>query len=128
VRDARLHAALEGVTPAASVPDQIRALTSPWYRYFIAYDPAPALTHVKCPVLAINGERDLQVPATDNLAAIKHALESSGNTHVTTMVLPGLNHLFQTAKTGLPAEYSQIEETISPVALDTVATWILKQS
>ena len=78
-------------------------------------------------MLAINGERDLQVPAKENLGAIKNALESSGNTHVTTMALPGLNHLFQTARTGLPAEYSQIEETISPVALDTVASWILRQ-
>jgi hypothetical protein len=78
-------------------------------------------------VLAINGERDLQVPPEHNLAAIKNALQSSGNTRVTTMQLPGLNHLFQTAKTGLPSEYGEIQETVSPVALDVVANWILKQ-
>jgi hypothetical protein len=127
VRDAKLRVALEGMTPTASIPDQIRALTSPWYRYFIAYDPALVLKTVKCPVLAINGERDLQVPAEQNLAAIKNALQSSGNTRVTTMQLPGLNHLFQTAKTGLPSEYGEIQETVSPVALDAVASWILKQ-
>jgi hypothetical protein len=86
-----------------------------------------ALKEVTCPVLAINGERDLQVPAAQNLAAIKKALESAGNTHVTTVELPGLNHLFQTARTGLPAEYEEIEETIAPIALETVASWILKQ-
>jgi hypothetical protein len=127
VRDAKLRVALEGMTPTASIPDQIRALTSPWHRYFIAYDPALVLKTVKCPVLAINGERDLQVPAEQNLAAIKNALQSSGNTRVTTMQLPGLNHLFQTAKTGLPSEYGEIQETVSPVALDAVASWILKQ-
>ncbi len=127
VRNAKLQAALDGVTPAASIPEQIRALTSPWYRYFISYDPAIALKEVTCPVLAMNGERDLQVPAAQNLAAIKKALESSGNMHVTIVELPGLNHLFQTATTGLPGEYEEIEETIAPIALDTVASWILKQ-
>ncbi len=127
VRNAKLQAALDGVTPAAKIPEQIRALTSPWYRYFISYDPAIALKDVTCPVLAMNGERDLQVPAAQNLAAIKKALESAGNAHVTVVELPGLNHLFQTARTGLPAEYEEIEETIAPVALETVANWILKQ-
>ena len=127
VRNAKLQAALAVVTPAESIPEQIRALTSPWYRYFISYDPAIALKDVTCPVLAINGERDLQVPAAQNLAAIKKALESAGNTRVTTVELPGLNHLFQTARTGLPAEYEEIEETIAPIALETVANWILKQ-
>jgi uncharacterized protein len=127
VRNAKLQAALAVVTPAESIPEQIRALTSPWYRYFISYDPAIALKDVTCPVLAINGERDLQVPAAQNLAAIKKALESAGNTRVTTVELPGLNHLFQTARTGLPAEYEEIEETLAPIALETVANWILKQ-
>jgi fermentation-respiration switch protein FrsA (DUF1100 family) len=88
---------------------------------------APALRQLTCAVLAINGERDLQVPPKQNLPAIKRALESSGNRRIEVVELPGLNHLFQTAKTGSPGEYAQIEETISPVALDTIARWILKQ-
>jgi pimeloyl-ACP methyl ester carboxylesterase len=113
--------------PEGQITGQIRALTSPWYRFFISYDPAPALRMVKCPVLAINGSLDLQVPPAQNLPAIRKALKDGGNTHFEVDELPGLNHLFQTAKTGAPSEYNQIEETISPVALDKMASWILKQ-
>jgi len=86
-----------------------------------------ALRRVTCPVLAINGQLDLQVPPKQNLPAIRSALESSGNTRIEVVELPGLNHLFQTAKTGSPTEYAQIEETMSPLALDTIGRWILKQ-
>jgi fermentation-respiration switch protein FrsA (DUF1100 family) len=106
---------------------EIKALTSPWFRYFMAYDPATALRKVTCPVLAINGEKDMQVPPKQNLPAIRKALEQAGNKHFEVDELPGLNHLFQTAKTGSPAEYAAIEETISPVALDKISSWILKQ-
>jgi len=93
----------------------------------MTYDPATALHKVTCPVLAINGEKDTQVLAKENLAAIRKALEEAGNKHFEVDELPGLNHLFQTAKTGSPAEYAQIEETISPVALEKIASWILQQ-
>jgi len=106
---------------------QIKALTSPWFRYFLAYDPAGALKKVQCPVLALNGEKDLQVPPTLNLPVIRQALEEGGNKHFETDELPGLNHLFQTAGTGAPSEYAEIEETISPVALEKMAGWILQQ-
>ena len=102
-----------------------REMTSPWYRYFLAYDPATALRKVSCPVLAINGEKDTEVPAKLNLAAIRAALEQGGNKRFETVELPGLNHLFQTATTGALSEYSQIEETISPSALDKIGTWIM---
>ena len=82
----------------------------------------PVLKQVHCPVLALNGSKDLQVPPKEDLAAIKQAL--AGNPDVTTIELPGLNHLFQTATTGAPAEYGEIEETIAPAALDTITTWI----
>jgi pimeloyl-ACP methyl ester carboxylesterase len=111
----------------SEIGPSIKIATSPWFRYFISYDPAPALRMVKCPVLAINGSLDLQVPPAQNLPAIRKALEEAGNKHVEVDELPGLNHLFQTAKTGAPSEYAQIEETISPVALDKMASWILKQ-
>jgi hypothetical protein len=98
-----------------------------WLRFALAYDPAPALRKVKCPVLAINGELDLQVDPDQNLPAIEAALKEGGNKDVTIAKLPKLNHLFQTAKTGLPAEYSQSEETMAPVALNTISEWIGKR-
>lgn len=106
---------------------QISQITSPWFHYFLTYDPATALRKVTCPVLAINGALDKQVLPAQNLLAIRKALEDAGNKHAEVDELPGLNHLFQTAKTGSPAEYAQIEETMSPVALEKMASWILKQ-
>ena len=96
-----------------------------WFRYFIVTDPATFWKKVKCPVLALNGEKDLQVSAKENLPAIEKALKSSGNKSVKTIKLPELNHLFQHCKTGLPAEYSSIEETFSPEALKIISDWIL---
>jgi hypothetical protein len=103
-------------------------LLSPWFRFFLTYDPQPTLSQVKCPVLAINGEKDLQVPPKENLSAIKEALQTEGNENFTIKELPGLNHLFQTAQTGVPAEYAKIEETISPMALKIISDWIMQQA
>jgi len=117
----------EGITQAEFIDAQVSQLTSPWMVYFIKHDPAPVLQKVKCAVLAVNGDKDLQVPAQVNLVAIRAALEKGGNKNVTTKVFPGLNHLFQECKTGSPAEYAVIEQTISPAVLDEVSKWILKQ-
>ncbi len=125
--DKDLRAKLAGEVPAAQVGAAIKQMTSPWFRFFINYDPAIALRKVTCPVLAIIGAKDTQVPAKQNLPAIRKALEEGGNKHFEVDELPGLNHLFQTAKTGAPSEYAQIEETISPVALEKMASWILRQ-
>jgi len=95
-----------------------------WMRYFIITDPADFWKNVKCPVLALNGEKDLQVAADVNLPAIGKALKSGGNPKVKTMKLPELNHLFQHCKTGLPSEYGEIEETISPEVLKIMSDWI----
>jgi hypothetical protein len=103
-------------------------LSSPWFRYFLDYDPLPALGKVKCPVLALNGERDLQVIAKENLALIQKTLEDAGNKDVTTRELPQLNHLFQHAESGTPAEYGAIEETISPEVLQIIGDWIDKHT
>ena len=73
---------------------------TPWFRYFLTYDPRPALAKVRCPVLALIGEKDRQVPPKENLAQIESTLEAAGNSRVTVQELPGLNHLFQTCKTG----------------------------
>jgi len=126
-RNRRMRELLAGKAPAAQIDAQVGSLNTPWFRYFLTYDPASALRRVTCPVLAINGQLDLQVPPKQNLPAIRSALESSGNTRIEVVELPGLNHLFQTAKTGSPTEYAQIEETMSPLALDTIGRWILKQ-
>lgn len=107
---------------------QIKQVTAPWFRYFLTYDPRPALRKVKCPVLALNGEKDLQVPPDENLKEIAAALKAAGNNDVTTTKLPGLNHLFQTAQTGGPAEYAKIEETFAPAALKTVGDWVLQHT
>ncbi len=105
---------------------QIKRVLSPWFRYFLAYDPVSALEKVKCPVLAIDGEKDLQVPPKEDLAAIKAALEKGGNKNFEVKELPGLNHMFQKAKTGSPLEYGKIDETIDPSALKIMGDWILK--
>jgi pimeloyl-ACP methyl ester carboxylesterase len=119
-----LHDKLAGLgMPSAQIDGQVKGLTSPWYRFFIAYDPAPALAKVTCPVLAINGEKDLQVPPAQNLPAIRRALAS--NPAALVEEIPGVNHLFQTATTGSPTEYATIEETIAPVVLDKISNWIL---
>jgi hypothetical protein len=109
----------------AAVEGQIQTLLTPWFRALLAYDPRPVLREVRCPVLALNGERDLQVAAKDNLDAIATALDAGGNRNVKTAELPGLNHLFQSCATGAVAEYGQIEETFSPIALELIAAWVL---
>jgi len=114
--------------PEIYIKGQIKRVLSPWFRHFLTYDPKPSLSKVKCPVLAIIGEKDLQVPPKQNLPAIEEALKSGGNKNYTVKELPGLNHLFQTAKTGSVSEYVKIEETISPDALKIIGDWILKQA
>ena len=112
----------------AAVEAQIQWVLSPWFRHFLAYDPKPTLMKVKCPVLAINGQKDVQVPPKENLAAIEEALKAGGNNDYTIKELSGLNHLFQTAQTGAISEYARIEETISPTALKIMGDWILEQT
>ena len=116
-----------GMTEQQFFDAQVKQTTSPWMLYFIKHDPAITLQKVKCPVLAVNGEKDLQVPSKVNLDAIKAALEKGKNKKVTIKELPGLNHLFQECTTGSPDEYARIEQTISPVALNEVTKWILNQ-
>ncbi|WP_422928416.1 alpha/beta hydrolase family protein [Singulisphaera sp. PoT] len=107
---------------------ELAVLRTPWFRYFLSFDPRPTLAKVRCPVLAIVGEKDLQVPPKENLAEIEKALKSSGNSRVVLKELPGLNHLFQTCRTGAPSEYASIEETIAPAALEIIGDWIRDQA
>ena len=122
--------AAEGVTDETAegwIQGQLAQLEAPWLRFFLTYDPIPALEATGVPVLALNGELDLQVPYKANLSAIRGALARGGNPDFTVESLPGLNHLFQNAETGAPNEYSQIDETMSPVVLERVSGWILER-
>ena len=105
---------------------QVKQITTPWMLNFIQYNPALILEKTQCPLLAINGNKDLQVPSNENLTAIEKALKKGGNKNFTIKELNGLNHLFQECKTGLPNEYAKIEQTISPVALETIMEWVKK--
>ncbi len=115
-----------------TVDAQVKAVSeqmlNPWFRFFLTYDPKPALMQVRVPVLAMAGERDLQVPPKQNVPVIEEALKVGGNRHHLVKELPGLNHLLQTAKTGAPSEYARIEETMSPMALKLIGEWILDHS
>jgi pimeloyl-ACP methyl ester carboxylesterase len=106
---------------------QFKMMVSPWYRYFLALEPGVYLKKVSCPVLALNGSKDCQVLAKENLPGIEKALRAGGNHNFTIKELPNLNHLFQTAQTGLFNEYGQIEETMAPQVLELIADWILLQ-
>ncbi|MFM6932858.1 MAG: alpha/beta hydrolase family protein [Novosphingobium sp.] len=119
---ARVDLGLPANAPASILTAR---LGGPWFRYFLNYDPAPNLARIKVPVLAINGTLDRQVPANENLPAIRNAL--AANKDVTIAELPGLNHLFQTAKTGGLGEYQRLEETFAPAALDLMTAWLQKR-
>lgn len=101
---------------------QLIRMASPWMQYFITYDPGKDIPPINCPILAINGQKDLQVNADTNLNKIKIL-----NPDATVKKYPGLNHLFQHCKTGMPNEYSQIEETISSEVLADITKWILSK-
>ena len=118
----------ENARSAARTNGKISRLLSPSYRSFLSYDPRPSLEKVKCPLLAIDGTLDLQVPPEKNLRAIEDALKEGGNKDYTIKLIPGLNHLFQDAKTGSLSEYAQIEETFSPEALKIIGDWIVEKT
>ncbi|MCF2949085.1 lysophospholipase [Paraglaciecola aquimarina] len=102
-----------------------KMLTSPWGQSFTSYQPAEILKQLNMPLLAINGDLDIQVNGQANLAGIQKIMTKSQNKDVTITLLPGLNHLFQKAKTGHVIEYAQINETINKVALDTLSQWLI---
>ncbi|MEX2302795.1 MAG: alpha/beta fold hydrolase [Bryobacterales bacterium] len=113
-----------GLSEESPLGEQAKMLLTPWFRFFLTYDPIPALTKVKRPVLVIIGENDLQVPPDNNLPPIEQALKASGNNDYQVMRPAKLNHLLQTSETGLPLEYARIEETMAPAALEAISGWI----
>lgn len=124
----RIHASdsIADTSLKAQTEVQIKTMTSPWFRTFLVFNPTDYLSKVKCPVLAMNGELDLQVPYSENLQAIERALIFGGNSVYKVEGLPGLNHLFQHAIKGSPSEYGKIEETFAPEALTMISSWINK--
>lgn len=109
----------------ATIKNQITQLASPWFKYFIEYNPQENLKAIKCPVLAINGEEDIQVTYAENLNAIKKSVNPK---QLTIKSYPHLNHLFQECTTCTVAEYKEIEQTIAPYILQDIATWIQQQT
>ena len=118
-----------GVTDEATleqvVSQQVTSFNTVWFRYFLTYDPAPVIEQVAVPVLAINGEKDLQVPYEENLREIEAALVRGGNANYEVRALPDLNHLFQHSETGSPTEYATIDETWSVESMELIADWVL---
>lgn len=111
----------------SQVDRQVEQLTTPWFRSFLTQDPVPVLRDVDGPVLVLFGEKDLQVPPEQNRPPVETALQASTREEVTVETVPGVNHLFQPADTGLPKEYRSIETTMAPEVLETITDWILSQ-
>jgi len=109
------------------IAQQTGMIASPWFQYFVTYDPSLILKNVKCPVLVLNGEKDVQVPSKVNTEAIKNALEKGGNKRVTVVEFPNTNHLFQECITCSVDEYEKLEQTFSPIALKQISDWIAVQ-
>jgi fermentation-respiration switch protein FrsA (DUF1100 family) len=110
--------------PAEVAPRMADQGLLPWVRWFLRHDPGPDLARLRMPVLALQGSLDKQVVPDVNLPALRAALAS--DPQATVVELPGLNHLLQTARTGLPREYGAIEETIAPAALTLMSDWVAK--
>ena len=110
----------------------VKAMTdeiyNPWYAYVISYDPPPALKKLSCAVLALNGSRDVQVLPASNLQGIENTLKKSKTKNYEIKEIPQLNHLFQTCNICTLNEYSTLEESFSPAALDIITDWLLKQA
>jgi pimeloyl-ACP methyl ester carboxylesterase len=131
--EAKLHDLIEKSGLSASMPPaalqaQIRLMATPWFRQYLDFDPASLVAQIKCPVLALNGDRDLQVDANDSVPLLRQAYEKSGNKDFTVMEIEGVNHLFQKAQSGSPALYGAIEETIAPEVLNAIGSWLAKHT
>ncbi len=102
----------------------VKQVKQPWFKYFLQFKPADYLSNVRCAVLALNGEKDLQVAAAPNLEAIRAIMAEKMVRTFKVQQLPGLNHLFQRCKTCTMEEYAQLEETFAPEALNIISSWI----
>jgi uncharacterized protein len=112
---------------AMQADSQVAFARSPWFRYFLDYDPAPTLARVTCPALALFGERDLQVPVEANRAAVEDIAKKAAAKQFSIKVIPGANHLYQAATTGAISEYGRLKKEFAPGFLDTLLTWLAPQ-
>jgi pimeloyl-ACP methyl ester carboxylesterase len=109
---------------ADDIESQVALYSSPWYLSQFTYRPAEVLPQIRCPVLALTGTLDPILPAAQNLLGLHKGLVAAKNPDITIVQLPGINHMLQTAKTGLPIEYSSLEETVSPRVQSVVTDWL----
>ena len=100
-------------------------LSTPWWKFFASYDPQPTLLKLQCPVLALNGTADIQVPANENLTAMESIFKKSGNSRVSIQIMEGMNHLFQKCTACTVAEYGQLETTMEPAVLELLGKWLV---
>jgi uncharacterized protein len=123
--------ATTGITTEKSKVEFVNAFAAqignPWFNYFLNYDPQPVLKKIKSKVLALNGSEDVQVLADSNLSGIEVALTAAGGKNHTVKKLDGMNHLFQECKTCGLDEYPKLEQTISPIVLETISDWLVEQ-
>lgn len=106
--------------------DFFKSIGTPWFQYFLQYDPAPHLKRIRAKVLALNGDKDIQVLSQPNLAGLKAGLQKSPSKGFDVKEMPGLNHLFQSCQSCTVAEYGKLEETIAPAVLETIGEWLAK--
>lgn len=119
---------LSASMPPAALQAQFRLMTTPWFRDFLDFEPQPLLEQLQCPVLAVNGDRDLQVDADNSVPLLRKAYEKSGNKDFTVLEIEGVNHLFQKAQSGSPALYGAIQETMAPEVLNAIGDWLAKHT
>ena len=124
----QVETALGGMSKEEYIQTSVQQIGNEWMFNFLCFDPREAWKEVSCPVLALNGGKDLQVDADINLGAIQQALGEGKNPKLTSIKYPDLNHLFQHATTGAPSEYAKIEETFSPEALRDINKFIRKST
>jgi len=119
---------LSASMPPAALDAQIRLMTAPWFREYLDLNPAPVFEKILCPVLALNGDRDLQVDADETVPLLRQAYGKSGNKDFTVLEIQGVNHLFQRAQSGSPALYGAIEETMAPEVQNAISGWVARHS
>ena len=118
---------LASILPENARKELMNQLLTPWMFYFCKYNPAKSIAATTCPVLVLNGTKDMQVIASQNIPAYQKIISQNPEAKFEFHVLPNLNHLFQHCTTGDISEYSQIEETISPEVLEFMKTFILSK-
>lgn len=111
---------------SAYIAEMVKQFQTPWFRYFIRFNPGQYLEQLKCKVLALNGDKDIQVIAKQNLPGIERSLKKSRSKVYEIKEMPGLNHLFQTCTKCTVEEYGMLEETFSPAALQAIGDWLIK--